>query len=90
MQQNEDFFKNIKNMDQKQLKKTMQAAMGSLNGAQQRQLKNITSDAQKMEQIKSKIRPEDIAMLKAHMGSAEELRAFLKRPDIQKRIGEIL
>ena len=90
MARNEDYLKNLQNMNQAELKKTLMKVMGTLSAAQQSKVKGIASDKAKLNAVRSKLRPEDIEGLKAHLGSTEELKAYLQRPDIQKRISEIL
>ena len=86
----DDFLKNLQKMDQNQLQALVRQATQSLSPAQQMKLKKALSDPQALAKLQSKLRDEDLAALQQNISSPENLKDYMKRADIQKRINEII
>lgn len=90
MDRNEEILKMAGNMDRAALQKLLVGVLAGMPAAEQRKIKDLAGDKARLRMIGEKLTPQDIASLKAHMGSTAELAAYLRSPEIRKRLGEIL
>ncbi len=90
MDRNEEILKMAGKMDRAALQKTLVGVLAGMSPETQRQIKEIAADKARLKALGEKLTPQDIASLKAHMGSTAELAAFLRSPEIRKRLGELL
>lgn len=86
----DDFLKNLQQMDQNQLQSLVKQATSGLTPAQQLKLKKLLSNPQALSMLKTKISDKDLESLGQNISSPEQLKSYINRTDIQKRIDEIL
>lgn len=90
MAKNDDFLKNLQQMDPARLQALLQQATAALTPAQRQKLAALMNDPKRMEQLKSSISDKDVTQLANNLQDGQSLQDYLRRGDIQKRIDELL
>lgn len=86
----DDFLKNLQKMDQNQLQALVRQATSGLSPAQQMKLKKMLGDPQALQKLQEKVSDKDLSSLQANLSSPERLKEYMNRPDVQKRLDEII
>lgn len=86
----DDFLKNLQKMDQNQLQGLVRQATLSLSPAQQLKLKKLLGDPAALQKLQEKVSDQDLSSLQANLSSPEQLKRYINRPDVQKRLDEII
>ena len=86
----DDFLKNLQKMDQNQLQALVRQATSGLSPAQQMKLKKMLGDPQALQKLQEKVSDKDLSSLQANLSSPEHLKEYMNRPDVQKRLDEII
>ena len=86
----DDFLKNLQKMDQNQLQAMVKQATQGLSPAQQMKLKKMLGDPAALQKLQEKISDKDIENLQQNLSSPEDLKNYMKRDDVQRRLGEII
>lgn len=90
MAKNDDFLKNLQQMDPARLQALLQQATAALTPAQRQKLAALMNDPKRMEQLKNSISDKDVTQLANNLKNGQTLEGYLRRGDIQKRIDELL
>jgi len=86
----DDFLKNLQKMDQNQLQALVRQATSNLSPAQQMKLKKMLGDPQALQKLQEKVSDTELSSLQANLSSPEQLKKYMGRPDVQKRLDEII